>query len=202
MGSTKISIPPTLLFSVVAKIDDVRRAVTMDAKRAGDLVYVLGTTYDELGGSEYAARLGEVGNRVPMVREADSLPRYRALEQAIKEGLIASCHDCSDGGLGVTLAESCFAGALGMDIDLRKVARVGIERDDILLFSESQSRFVVTVAPDKMQAFEKRMQGTACTRVGFVSTIPNLSLIGLAGEKVMNAGIDELKKSWQQPLAF
>ena len=89
-----------------------------------------------------------------------------------------------------------------MDLDLRKVARVGIERDDVLLFSESQSRFVVTVAPDKKDVFEKRMQGTACTRVGFVSTIPKLSLLGLSGQKVMDADITALKKSWQQPLAF
>jgi len=202
MGATKISIPPTLLFSVVAKIDDVRRAVTMDAKTAGDLVYILGTTYAELGGSEYAAQLGAIGNTAPAVREEDSLPRYRALEKAIREGLVASCHDCSDGGLGVALAESCFAGGLGMDIDLRKTARVGIERDDVLLFSESQSRFVVTVAPDKAAAFEKTLAGTVCTKVGFVSTVEKLHLIGLSGQTVLNADIEALKESWQKPLAF
>jgi phosphoribosylformylglycinamidine (FGAM) synthase-like enzyme len=202
VGNTKISIPPTLLFSVVAKINDVRRAVTMDAKQAGDLVYILGTTYPELGGSEYAAQLGAIGNNVPEVREQDALPRYRALEKAITEGLVASCHDCSDGGLGVALAETCFAGGLGMDLDLRKVARVNVERDDVLLFSESQSRFVVTVAPDKAAAFEKTMAGTACTKAGFVTTVEKLCLTGLSGQRVMDVDIRELTKSWQEPLAF
>ncbi|MEW6429688.1 MAG: AIR synthase-related protein, partial [Thermodesulfobacteriota bacterium] len=202
IGDTKISIPPTLLFSVMAKIDDVRRAVTMDAKEAGDFVYVLGTTYPETGGSEYAALLGAVGNTVPQVRIDDALPLYRALAAAIAQGLVRSCHDCSDGGLGVALAETCFAGGLGMAVDLRKVARVHVERDDILLFSESQSRFVATVSLDKSAAFEKAMAGTPCTKVGFVTTVPNLQLTGLAGGDVLNVPIDRLRQAWQNTLSF
>jgi len=97
----KISIPPTLLFSVIAKIDDVRRAVTMDAKKAGDLVYLLGPTAAELGGSEYGARHQGVGGQVPKVNAAEAKARYQALHQAITAGLVASCHDCSDGGLAL-----------------------------------------------------------------------------------------------------
>ena len=65
-----------------------------------------------------------------------------------QKGSVASCHDCSDGGLGVALAETAFAGALGMEVDLRKVPSSGVDRNDFLLFSESQSRFVVTVHPE------------------------------------------------------
>jgi phosphoribosylformylglycinamidine synthase len=202
VGGTKISIPPTLLFSVVAKIDDVRKAVTMDAKQAGDMVYVLGTTYDELGASEYSVLHGAIGNNVPKVREADSLPRYLALEKAIKDGLVASCHDCSDGGLGVALAETAFSGGFGMHLDLAEVPREGVERDDVLLFSESQSRFVVTVNPHIADAFEIAMVGTSIGRIGAVTEEMTLKAMGLSGNTVLNADLTELKAAWQATLDF
>ena len=202
VGNTKISIPPTLLFSVVAKIDDVRKAVTMDAKKADDLVYVLGTTYAELGASEYAVRHGAIGNSVPKVREQDALPRYRCLEKAMVQGLVASCHDCSDGGLGVALAECGFAGGLGLDIDLRRVPAQGIDRDDVLLFAESQSRFVVTVAPINAAAFEQTMADTGWARVGLVTGEPLFTVTGLNGSRVLSEKMAALKKAWQETLAF
>jgi len=202
VGETKISIPPTLLFSVMAKIDDIRCAVTMDVKRAGDLVYVLGVTRNELGASEYASLLGAVGNSVPKVRENESLPRYRALEAAIKAGLVASCHDCSDGGLGVALAETAFAGGLGISVDLRKAPAEDIADDETLLFSESQSRFVVTVAPEKAAAFEAAMGNTGWARLGTVTGEQTLSLVGLDGATVLAEPLAALKESWQQTLNF
>ncbi len=202
VGKTKISIPPTLLFSVIAKIKDVRKAVTMDVKRPGDLVYVLGKTYSELGGSEYAAALGAIGNNVPMVRAEETLPRYRALSQAIRLGLVASCHDCSDGGLGVALAESAFAGGFGMQVNLGKVFRLDIEQEDVLLFSESQGRFVVTVPQDKALDFEITMAYTDYARVGTVVTEPFLTITGFDNRLAMVENIFDLKACWQQTLAF
>jgi phosphoribosylformylglycinamidine synthase len=202
VGDTKISIPPTLLFSVVAKIDDIRKAVTMDAKKAGDLVYLLGATYPELGGSEYGAQLGAIGNQVPKVNGEEAMTRYRALSKAISNELVASCHDCSDGGLGVALAETAFAGGLGMTIDLREVAAEDIERDDVLLFSESQSRLLVTVPPQKAAAFEKAMAGTAYGKIGTVTETKSLTMTGLAGKTVMDESLAGLKSSWQQTLDF
>lgn len=90
----------------------------MDAKKPGDLVYVLGETFEELGGSEYYASKGFIGNRVPRVQAERARTLYRKFYHAIQEGLIRSCHDCSDGGLGVALAETAFAGGFGMEIDL------------------------------------------------------------------------------------
>jgi phosphoribosylformylglycinamidine synthase len=203
IGDTKISIPPTLLFSVIAKIDDVRQAVTMDAKKAGDLVYVLGTTYPEMGASEYAAQYGAVGNSVPKVREQDALSRYRALSRAMAKGLVASCHDCSDGGLGVALAETGFAGGLGIKIDLGKIPSDGVENENILLFSESQSRFVVTVPPGKNSDFEEEMNGTAYARAGMVTAEPVFRLTGFtAGETVLKELMSDLKFCWQKTLDF
>ncbi|MBM3301878.1 MAG: phosphoribosylformylglycinamidine synthase, partial [Deltaproteobacteria bacterium] len=113
IGETKISIPPTVLFSAVGIVPDVRQAVTSDFKCPGDLIYVLGATRDETGGSEYFASLGYVGNKVPRVVDPHCAIRmYRALHNAIRKDLVASCHDLSDGGLGVGLAESAFSGGL------------------------------------------------------------------------------------------
>ena len=155
IGDKKISIPPTVLFSVMGKIDDVRKAVTMDVKQAGDRVYILGETFDELGGSEYYAMTGWIGNNVPRVNGPRAKSLYRALNRAMDLKLVASCHDCSDGGLGVALAESCFAGGLGVEVDLRKVPATGIGRNDTLFYSESASRFIVTVSPPIKKPLKK-----------------------------------------------
>ncbi|MDZ7640489.1 MAG: AIR synthase-related protein [Desulfurivibrio sp.] len=205
IDNVKISIPPTLLFSVVAKINDVRRAVTMDAKKSGDLVYLLGVTRPELGASEYAARhqgSGGIGNQAPRVEPEAALFRYRALQRAITAGLVASAHDLSDGGLAVAAAETAFAGGLGLDLDLGLVACEGIERDDFLLFSESPSRLLVTVAPADADEFEQLMAGATASRLGVVTSEPVLRLLGLSGETIMVERIDDLKKSWQQTLDF
>ena len=201
IGGRKISIPPTVLFSTIGKIEDVRKAVTMDVKRPDDRVYVLGMTKEELGGSEYFASLGFVGNDVPKVDAASAKKLYTALENAINEGTIASCHDCSDGGLGVALAESAFSGDLGMSIELTKVPVENIKRADTILFSESQSRFVVTVAQDKVERFEKIMKGNVYADAGAVTSQQNFTVMD--GEKViLSTGIDELRDAWQKTLRW
>ncbi|MEA2013792.1 MAG: AIR synthase-related protein [Thermodesulfobacteriota bacterium] len=202
VGGTKISIPPTLLFSTMGKIEDVRKAVTMDAKKPGDLVYVLGETREELGGSEWFALHGFTGNNVPRVDADRAKKLYRALTAAICKGLVASCHDCSDGGLGVALAEVAFAGGLGMDIDLSTVPCQGIERDDYLLFSESQSRFVVTIPPESREEFESLMDGNATACAGKITPEEIFRICGTDGENIIEEKINSLKETWQRPLNF
>jgi phosphoribosylformylglycinamidine synthase II len=202
IGDTKISIPPTLLFSVIGRIEDVRKAVTMDAKRAGDRVYVLGETYRELGGSEWYAMHETVGNDVPKVNAGRAMGLYTALSKAIREGLVASCHDCSDGGLGVALAETAFSGGLGMDVDLALVPASGVTRDDEVLFSESQSRFVVTVRPAKQAAFEAALAGSTCACVGTVAAGGVFRVKGFAGGLILEEKIEDLKEAWQKTLRF
>jgi phosphoribosylformylglycinamidine synthase len=201
IGGRKISIPPTFLFSTIGKIEDVRKAVTMDVKRSDDRVYVLGMTRDELGASEYFASLGFIGNDVPRVNAASARKLYMALEKAINEGVVASCHDCSDGGLGVALAESAFSGELGMTIELTKVPVENIRRADTILFSESQSRFVVTVAPENVKRFEALMKENVFADVGAVTAQLNFTVMD--GEKVvLSEGIDVLKDAWQKTLRW
>ena len=202
IGDHKISIPPTVLFSIVGRMDDARKAVTMDFKNPGDKVYALGVTYDEMGGSEYFAHYGKVGNAVPQVRPETNLALYRKLRDAIYAGLVRSCHDCSDGGLGVAIAESAFAGGFGVKIDGRKIPNKNVTRDDHLLFSESHGRFVVSVKPENAAAFEKAMADSDTAQIGEVSEGSMVEIIGLKGQPVVSRDIEELKKSWKATLDF
>ena len=202
IGEVRISIPPTLLFSVLGKMEDVRQAVTMDVKKPGDLVYVLGKTFRELGGSEWYALRGAIGNGVPRVHAETAKALYEALGRAIRAGLVASCHDCSDGGLGVALAETAFAGGFGLTVELRAIPAEGIARNDELLFSESQSRFVATVRPEARDAFEAALAGSVFARVGEVTPEPILRIDGLDGKGIIREDLAGLKRAWQKPLAF
>jgi len=202
-GTTKISIPPTLLFSVIGKIEDARKAVTMDVKRPGDIVYLLGKTGNELGGSEYLALNGHVGNNVPKVDAVAALQSYRAYLRAVDQRLVASCHDLSDGGLAVAAAESSFAGGYGVSIDLSRVAWSGREeewRDEALLFSESASRLLITVHRENHEQFEKLMAEVCCSRIGTVTEEEHLNIEGIQGCQVIRERLDELKEVWQSTL--
>ena len=199
IGGVKISIPPTLLFSLIGKIDDVRKALTMDVKGPGDLVYILGTTFAELGASEYLSSRSLIGNTIPKVNIEEAAARYRAFSKATKSGLVASCHDCSDGGLGVCLAEKAFSGGLGMDVDLSAVPAENLDRLDHLLFSESQSRMVVTVRPENRAEFEKIMADSVFSLIGEVTDSPRLTM-SHNGKKMVDEPVEELKKAWQSPL--
>jgi phosphoribosylformylglycinamidine synthase subunit PurSL len=196
-----ISIPHTLLVSAIAVMDDVNRTVTMDLKSAGNALYVVGATYDELAGSEYCAYLGGTGRRVPEVRAASARAAMETLSGAIADGLVAACHDMSEGGLAVALAEMAFAGGLGASVELPAVP-LGeeITRDDIILFSESNSRFVVEVPAAHVAEFERRLSDVACNRVGAVDSSSTVRISGLNGDTVLSADIDELKAAWKRPL--
>jgi len=199
IGDTKISIPPTVLFSVIGKIQDVRKAVTMDVKKPGHLVYLLGITRNELGASEYYDHLGFLGANVPRVDAAYAFDLYSRYLQAVEAGLVASCHDLSDGGLGVALAEKAFAGGFGIRADLDAVATDVKMRADLLLFSESQSRLLVTVPQQHKQGFEGLFAGTDCSLIGEVVDTPGLQVTE-GGKILIDKGLAELKEAWQAPL--
>ena len=114
----------------------------------------------------------------------------------------ASCHDCSDGGLGVALAESAFAGGLGMAVNLVAAPSEGVDRDDFLLFSESASRLVVTIHPERRMEFEDIMRGVPCAAVGIVNSSGRLTILGLSGDLVVDADLRRLKEAWKRTLMF
>ncbi len=195
----KVSALATLQFSAISVVADVTRCVSMEAKFAGDRIYVLGSTRNELGASEYYAHLGYLGCRVPQVRPGDCLPLYHALAAAMKQRLVASVHGIYSGGLGVHLALVAMGADLGLDIDLSKVPCHDLERDDQLLFSESAGRFVVTVAPENAGAFEKFFQGLSWGHVGQVTDTGRLHMAGLAGKRLVDEPLEALRRAWKKP---
>ena len=202
-GKETICIPPTLLISAMGVTDDINKAVTMDCKQAGDLIYIVGTTYKELGGSHYYAIHGYIGNSVPKVNPGKGKKLMTALSMAMKNGLVKACHDLSEGGIGVAAAEMAFAGGLGMKVELKNVP-LGetIERDDFILFSESNTRFLVEISPEDKQAFEKAMAGVDFAETGKVTKDKKLEVHSRNGKAIVKADIDELKEAWQKPLRW
>ncbi|NLV26060.1 MAG: phosphoribosylformylglycinamidine synthase [Methanomicrobiales archaeon] len=148
----KVSVPPTLLVSSIGIHPDVTKAVSLDAKVEGDLVYLIGETREECGGSEYFAHLGCSGGTVPDIDIAAMKARYKRLSNAILHDLVASAFPVTHGGLAIALAKVAIAGRIGMDVTIS-----GDMRPDYSLFSETLGRFIVTIAPDKKRSFELAM---------------------------------------------
>ncbi|AMK10556.1 MAG: AIR synthase-related protein [Pseudodesulfovibrio sp.] len=200
-GGRKISIPPTVLFSVIGVIPDVNKCLTSDFKQPGDLIYALGLTRAELGGSEIADQLGFSNGRVPQVDLLSAKARYETVFKAAQEGLVSACHDCSDGGLGVTLAEMCIGGRLGADVDLSLVPVLGELNLTEVLYSESASRFVVSVPASARERFEELFSGQYCQMVGKVADSSQLTA-KFADKTVLNVEVDALAASFKGTLAW
>jgi phosphoribosylformylglycinamidine synthase len=192
-----VSIPPTLVISSIGIIPDVRKAITMDLKEVDNPVYIIGETKDELGGSHYYMIHDFKGNNVPTVDLKKAKKSFDALIKSMDNGLIKACHDCSEGGIGVAAAEMAFAGELGMNIDLKKVSTRDLKRNDKILFSESNSRFLVEVDKSKEKEFEKIMKGNVFARIGEVTDDKKLIVIGLNKKSVVEEDVNELKKVWK-----
>lgn len=200
-GRKTISIPGTLLISAIAVMDDVSKAVTMDLKKAGNLLYMLGETFGEFGGSHYYGLKKIRGGCVPKVDFKKSRFLMEKLSAAMSRGLVRSAHDCSEGGLAVAVAEMCFAGSQGANIFLNDVLYHGKpESNDNILFSESHSRFIVEIEPLQQKAFEKALKGAAQSLIGCVSQTQSFQVFGLKGECCLEAAVERLKEVWQSPL--
>lgn len=200
-GSLKISVPPTLLFSVVAKIPEVSLATTLEVKGIGDLIYLLGVTKEELAGSEYFNFLGLKAGVVPKPNPYLNKKLYLRLRDAIYSRLVESAHDLSDGGLAVSLAEKAFSGGYGMVVDLSAVYYEGEKREDFLLFSESAGRILVTVKKEKRRDFEALMKNLPVSLIGETIAEPFLIIKDFSGRILLKAELKELKKAWQEPLS-
>jgi len=195
----KISALETLQFSTIGVIEDIEKCVSMDSKVPGDLVYILGMTRNELGGGEYYEHLGYTGLNVPEVHPDQFLPLYKALSRAIGEEATASVHGIYRGGLGVHIALVAMAGNLGMEVDLGPVPVDESLRDDILLFSESAGRFLVTVDPAKKDLFEQQFKGQPSACIGKVVAEKGVSIKGDDGKVILSKTVAELKKAWKKP---
>jgi len=190
-------VTPTLLITAIGTLPDIRIAVSMDVKAPNNLIYIVGKTYRELGGSEYYKLKGFVGESVPKVRASQAKRTFRAITKAIDLGLVSACHDLSEGGLAVAAAEMAFSGGYGMELNLQRVPAENLNRDDFILFSESNSRFLVEVPEKCEKDFETVMKGTVYAKIGKVTKTPRLCIYGLDGKVVVDASINELLACWK-----
>ncbi|HEY2826465.1 MAG TPA: AIR synthase-related protein, partial [Pirellulales bacterium] len=209
-----LAIPPSLLISAMGQVDDVSRCVTMDLKRAGNLLYQVGATKNELGGSHFALINELIGGNVPVVDPARAKATFAALHQAIHAGFVRSCHDLSEGGLAVAAAEMALAGGLGARLFLLEVPHQ-VQPDDaatipgglatVLMFAESNSRLLVEVAPDCVGHFEMAMGNVPHAAIGEVMAAPQFQIVDvdpIADRHVIDVDIAALKQAWQKPLKW
>jgi phosphoribosylformylglycinamidine synthase len=192
-------IPPTLLISALGRVPDVRRCVTMDLKEPGNLLYLVGETRDEMAGSHFHLVRKLSGGRVPRPDLTRAPGVFAAVHNAIQQGLVRSCHDPSEGGLAVAVAEMAFAGGIGADVT--STGAPGLA-DEVALFSESPTRFVVEVRPDRATAFEVCLAGQPFARLGQTVKEPRLRIAGSSGEWIAWSALAALKEAWQKPLRW
>ncbi len=195
----KVSALETLQFSVTGVVSDIRSCVTMDVKAPGDLVYILGETRNELGASEYYDHFGYTGRNVPTVDPAALAPLYRAVSLAVRRGLVHSVHGIYRGGLGVHLALCAVGGDLGIRLDLSLVPAGQKPRNDVLLFSESAGRFIVTLPPENKDAFESLFSGMPAACAGAVTEKRTLSIADNRGVELFEAAVADLRGAWKRP---
>ena len=198
-----LPIPPTLLVSAVGVIADASLTTTPDFKAAGSLVYILGESLEELGGSEYFRRHQGLGREVPKVDASRGRRTMVAVGTAIRRGIVTACHDLSDGGLGIALAEMCFSAGIGARVALDKVpGSRRFKRDDFLLFSESNSRFLCEVPTRERGAFESLTNGlrVPCRAIGRTFDQPELLVDGLRGDPVVRLSLSEAESAWRRAL--
>ncbi len=184
------AVYPTPTIGMVGLIEDLAHVTTQEVKAAGDIVFVIGETTTEFGGSELQKLLnnGVISGKAPAIDLEMEAARQQALLKAIKAGLVQSAHDVAEGGLAVAIAEKTFsANELGVDVALTGSATTA-------LFSESQSRFVVTVKEEHAAAFVEIIKDAH--KIGVVT---NDALVKINGDKgvLVEGTVEEFRSNWK-----
>ncbi len=199
-----ISVPPTLLISSIGIVSDISYCQTLDFKMPGDLIYILGVTSDELGGSEYLAYMGEklsghkyIGSTVPKVDSSLNMKIYRTIEKALRKGIVASSISIERGGLALALAKSAMGGLLGATIDLSKVPQNNVLRNDTLLYSESQGRILVSIAPENKKQFESLCNDIPFAHIGNVDNDQYIKIIGINNSEIINISVYDVHNAYK-----
>ena len=197
------------MISAIGQVDDVSRCVTMDLKEPGNVLYLVGMTRDEMGGSHYHKMLpfqprdsdGMRDGQVPQLDPQAAKRTFAAMHRAIHAGLVRSCHDLSEGGLAVAAAEMAFAGGFGAEIDLQAMPCDGDLGVVVRLFSESNTRFLCEVRAANATAFEAAIAGAAQPRIGVVTDGDRLTIRD-GDATVVESDLAVLKEAWQKPLRW
>jgi phosphoribosylformylglycinamidine synthase II len=200
---TKISVPPTLLISAIGIIPDALKSVSADLKFPGDFIYILGETKDELGGSEYFSMLSQeanknyIGNNVPKVDAKKNKKLYQDYYKCIQKELVSSSISIGRGGMATALTKMAMAGKLGIEISIKNLFG-DFTQDNSALFSESQGRIIVAVAPENKKEFEKVMQGNRISFVGKVTKDNKIIIKNKVGRKIVDLNLDRALKSYRK----
>jgi phosphoribosylformylglycinamidine synthase len=195
------AITPTLLITAIGVIPDVRRTVTSDFKKPGNPVYLIGQTLPELGGSAYYKLMGFLGKTVPRVDVKRAKKIMDSTVEAIDSRWVKACHDLSDGGLAVAAAEMAFSSGYGVDLWLKNVPRSrNLTRNDFILFSESNSRFLVEVNKRHGKDFEDLMQENSCALIGEIKREPTFSVHSANDKQSVETNLLKLRKAWKTTL--
>ncbi|MEQ1826769.1 MAG: phosphoribosylformylglycinamidine synthase subunit PurL, partial [Pirellula sp.] len=194
-----IAIPCSLLISAMGQISDCAQAISMDLKKAGNDIYLVGVTRNELAGSFAAMVLGKSGGDVPTVDAPLAMRTYEAIHQSIVNKQIVSCHDLSEGGLAVALAEMSFAGELGVSVDVGSMRSSSFIDREVALFAESNSRLLCEVPAGRAKEFERSMQGLPCFRLGVVDASERV-VVRCDEELLIDLSWRQLRDVWLAPL--
>ncbi|HIF45775.1 MAG TPA: phosphoribosylformylglycinamidine synthase [Candidatus Poseidoniales archaeon] len=201
-GEGKISIPPTLLFSLFGDHPDVRYTATSDLK-PGESLYLVGTSKQELGASELAFMLkasGEadgIGGEVPRLPDPEvKLQSYKSLTKAIQNGIVRTAHDCSEGGVAVAIAEMCIGGRCGAAIDVDGPGNADLWGR---LWGESLGRIIVGVSQENRPAFLEALSGSEIMYLGETTDSDHL-LIYYGDDLVIESKVEDLVNSWKGSL--
>ncbi len=184
----------------MGQIEDISSAVTMDAKAPGNVLFQVGETKNELGGSHLSLHLGLSGGHVPRVDPQRAKITFQKIHEVIKAGLVRSCHDLSEGGLAAAAAEMAIAGRLGLEIDLECIY-LSVLSDLVLLYSESNTRFLVETTAENAEDFEKVMvdAGVPVARIGKVTDSSSIS-IRYGDKQCVLLDLKQAVEAWQKPL--
>ena len=175
----------------------------MDLKEPGNRLILVGQTKSELGGSHFTLVQDLDGGTVPHVDFEQAPKTLAAVHSVLSAGLARSCHDLSEGGLAVALAEMAFAGGLGVEASIAGVCPDSRDAVDAL-FSESQTRFLLEVAEDQTDRVLTILQTaqSPALDIGSVTAESRVRITGTTGDVLINADLQELKSSWQSPLKW
>ncbi len=203
----RLPVIPTLVISAVGTLDNATQTLDMSLKTPNNLLYLVGTTRNELAGSHYAEIMHDLPSEttVPHVAIEHAYTTMNALGQAIRRGMVRACHDLSEGGLAVAVAEMAIASQLGVALELAHIPVVDMLDtspavvNTLRLFSESASRFVVEITPEQWGTFEKHMRFSGVTDVTYIGTVTNTGRFKVhdGDEEVMNLSIADLQQAFR-----
>ncbi|MFC1742102.1 AIR synthase-related protein [Nanoarchaeota archaeon] len=192
----KISVLPTLLISSIGVIDDIDHTCSMDLKKEGDHIYIIGETKGEFGGSDLYHVMEKEGGTPPTVDPDRARILYRKIHQLHKKDMFTACNSVTSGGIAMTIAKMCIAGQKGASIDITRIPGNNVV-DETILYSETQSRFIITIDPKDKEDFECEMENFIIGLIGEVTDNDKLKITD-TGEEMINIKIEELDNIYRE----